>query len=99
MSQKDQILDVYIDRLFKKHNISTDKIDLSGEEKNRMRGIIENIQSEVENFLENAETVVTENDMPNNLNNDSEEAEETYSESPKNSLTSPKVYVRNKRKN
>ncbi|MCD8509167.1 MAG: hypothetical protein LRY73_04280 [Bacillus sp. (in: Bacteria)] len=64
MKEQNQLMDVYLDRLFKKYNISPDKVDLSPDQKEKVRNIVKNIESDVEKFLENTNKSVTENDMP-----------------------------------
>ncbi|MBU9723757.1 MULTISPECIES: hypothetical protein [Bacillaceae] len=100
MGNQDKLMDVFIDRLFRKHNISDDNIELSEDERERMRGIVENIQGEVEQFLENTEKKVTEDDMPaglNTTNEYTEDAVESFQED-NSPLTKPKVYLQNKKK-
>ncbi|WP_078592716.1 hypothetical protein [Evansella clarkii] len=64
MKEYNQLLDVYVDRLMKKHGITSEKVKVDKEEKERIREIVTNIQKEVENFLENQTAKkVTEADM------------------------------------
>lgn len=98
MKDQNQLMDVYLDRLFQKYNITPDKVDLSPDQKEKVRNIVENIQADVEKFLVNTNKAVTENDMPQQTevietNDNIENSFETFSvtEEPK---TKPKVYVR-----
>ncbi|MFA9556606.1 hypothetical protein ACERII_04760 [Evansella sp. AB-rgal1] len=91
----DKLYSVYIDQLFAKYDINPKEIQLSEEEKQKMKSIVENIQQDVEKFLENVQRQTTEHDVGNNtVEVDVDEATEglqTY-EPP----TKPKMFMNKK---
>ncbi|WP_078554988.1 hypothetical protein [Bacillus alkalicellulosilyticus] len=61
-----QLMELVVDKVFKKHKVSPDANQLEPEEKEKIKNIVSNIQSEVERFLENQEKKVTEQDFDSN---------------------------------
>lgn len=104
---QNNLMDVYLDRLFKKYNVSPEKTDLNPEQREKIKNIVQNIQTDVTKFLENTEKSVTERDMPKEVQQSTPAAEtdaeqnvvEEYtnmkSEAPK---TKPKVFVKGNRR-
>ncbi|MDG5787991.1 hypothetical protein QA612_10870 [Evansella sp. AB-P1] len=109
MEQQDELFRLYVNRLLKKHNVSAKKVELDDTEKERMRSIIENIQTEVQNYLDNTVKQVTEEDMGQDndmVQEQNEEETENQSEANQSQTkveyseptTKPKIYLKKNRK-
>ena len=99
MREHEKLLDIYMDRLLKKHNISPQKMKVDKEEKARMKEIVTNIQAEVEKFLEKqSEKKVTESVQSNTVG-----AESNPEQTPKRFISTeppmkPKIFMEKKKR-
>ncbi|MDQ0256091.1 hypothetical protein J2S74_003490 [Evansella vedderi] len=109
MKDQNKLMDLYLDRLFKKYNISPDKVNLTPDQKVKVKSIVENIQKDVQKFLENTEKKITEHDMPKkqkgvegneplNLEHLSDEENSLAHRKPEPPTTKPKVYLQGKKR-
>ncbi|RXJ04102.1 hypothetical protein DS745_01580 [Anaerobacillus alkaliphilus] len=61
-----KIMELVVDRVLKKHGVLDEKPELDDVEKKRISEIVQNIKTDVEKFIENANKVKTENDFAQN---------------------------------
>ncbi|AXF54775.1 hypothetical protein [Salicibibacter kimchii] len=67
-----KLMNVMVERVLAKRNVTKESVDITEEEKSRIRDVVENIQEEVNDFLENQTTTVSnEEDAEADENNDS----------------------------
>lgn len=58
-----KLMELVVDKVLKKHGVVNEKPELDDEEKQKIAEIVQNIKTDVEKFLENANKVKTENDF------------------------------------
>ncbi len=58
-----KLMELVVDKVLKKHGVEASKPELDDEEKQKIAEIVQNIKSDVEKFLENANKVKTEHDF------------------------------------
>ncbi|QOY35681.1 hypothetical protein AWH56_023950 [Anaerobacillus isosaccharinicus] len=61
-----KLMELVVDKVLKKHGVIEQKANLDPAEKEKIAEVVENIKSDVERFLENANKTKTENDFPEN---------------------------------
>ncbi|WP_090395753.1 hypothetical protein [Natribacillus halophilus] len=66
-----KLMNVMVERVLAKHNVTKDTVDISQEEKDRIREVVENIQTEVNDFLDNQTTTVTDEESSEDEENES----------------------------
>ncbi|QQK75907.1 hypothetical protein HUG15_10270 [Salicibibacter cibarius] len=55
-----KLMNVMVERVLAKRNVTKESVDITEEEKARIREVVESIQEEVNDFLENQTTTVTD---------------------------------------
>ncbi|QQK79760.1 hypothetical protein HUG20_07590 [Salicibibacter cibi] len=61
-----KLMNVMVERVLAKRNITKESVDMTEEEKARIREVVESIQEEVNDFLENQTTTVTDEEADEN---------------------------------
>ncbi|WP_026674462.1 hypothetical protein [Alkalihalobacterium bogoriense] len=62
-SSQQKLIEMVVDNVLKKHDVKTKSVNLDDEEKEKIKGIVFDIQKEVEGFLENQQKAKTEKDF------------------------------------
>lgn len=62
-NSQQQLIELVVDKVLKKHGVIEQKPELNSEEKEKIASIVENIKADVENFLENSKQTKTEHDF------------------------------------
>ncbi|QDI89852.1 hypothetical protein EPH95_00585 [Salicibibacter halophilus] len=63
-----KLMNVMVERVLAKRNVTKESVDISEDEKARIREVVENIQDEVNDFLENQTTTVSDEDEADESN-------------------------------
>lgn len=63
-----KLMNVMVERVLAKRNVTKESVDISEDEKARIREVVENIQDEVNDFLENQTTTVSDEDETDESN-------------------------------
>lgn len=63
-----KLMNVMVERVLAKRNVTKESVDVSEDEKARIREVVENIQDEVNDFLENQTTTVSDEDEADESN-------------------------------
>ncbi|UOE93012.1 hypothetical protein [Alkalihalobacillus sp. LMS39] len=62
-SSQQKLIEMVVDNVLKKHDVKTKSMNLDTEEKEKIKGIVFDIQKEVEGFLKNQQKAKTEKDF------------------------------------
>ena len=63
-----KLMNVMVERVLAKRNVTKESVDISEDEKARIREVVENIQDEVNDFLENQTATVSDEDEADESN-------------------------------
>ncbi|MGJ9383194.1 hypothetical protein [Salipaludibacillus sp. CF4.18] len=72
INSQEAIIDLMVNQVFKKHGVKKE-LDMTVDDKSKLKEIVDQLQSEVDTFVENEKVAHTENNVQ--VNNSSENAD------------------------